>query len=521
LTKRAAALARIKTTRVERAEAGPVEIRLLGRLDYDERRVRTVTSWTSGRIDRLHVAVTGEQVRRGQVIATLYSPEVYAAQGDLIQAARQLERLREGLASARGAAQAALEATRQRLLLLGIPEAEVREMEEAPHPARSVPLRTFFRGTVVERLVDEGSYVSAGSGIYRVADLSRLWVQLDAYERDLAYLSRGQKVILTVSAYPEETFEGRVAFIDPMLDKQTRTTRLRVEVRNKGRLQPGMFAEAVVEGGMEGGGRPLVVPASAPLFTGRRSIVYVEVDGAEEPTYEARQVRLGHKMEDRLYPVIAGLREGERVVTQGAFTLDADLQIRGGASMMAGPDDSEPGELDRVVVVDERVLSSLEPVLDAYLSVAERLAEDDLEAARQAMRALEREAGRVRAPRSAEARAAWTATAEALTEHSRQGIRSADIDGARGSFEHLSAGARGLLEGFGNPLPQPVRLAYCPMAFNDRGAEWIQRGEEIDNAYFGAQMRRCGEIRAVVQPGEHLPVRPVLLRGSSHRGHDH
>ena len=338
LSERAKILARIRTVEAQRLGSGRVERRLLGRVDYDERSLRTVTAWIGGRIERLHVATTGERVTRGQVIATLYSPEVYNAHQDLIQARQQLERLREGATpSARAAAEAALNAARDRLRLLGVPSGEVRAMERADKPSERVRIRTPFGGTVIERLATQGNYVETGSGLYRVADLSTLWVQLDAYESDLAVLRAGQEVLLRVEALPGELFKGRVTFVDPIVDPKTRTARVRIEVKNQDRrLRPGMFVEASVrsdadaEPALEA---PLVVPSTAPLFTGRRSIVYVEVKGAEAPTYEARVVSLGTRMGE-LYPVLSGLHEGERVVVHGAFAIDADLQIQGGDSMM-------------------------------------------------------------------------------------------------------------------------------------------------------------------------------------------
>jgi Cu(I)/Ag(I) efflux system membrane fusion protein len=284
------------------------------------------------------VSTTGERVKRGQVIATLYSPEVYNAHQDLIQARQQLERLQEGATpSARRAAEAALDAARDRLRLVGVPEVEVGVMERGGKPSERVRIRTPFGGTVIERLATQGSYVETGSGLYRVADLSTLWVQLDAYESDLPVLKPGQEVRLEVEALPGESFQGRVTFVDPIVDPQTRTARVRVEVKNRdGRLRPGMFVEANVQSdarGERGEEAPVVVPATAPLFTGRRSVIYVEVPGTDMPTYEARVVTVGPRMGE-LYPVLSGLQEGERVVIHGAFAIDADLQIRGGPSMM-------------------------------------------------------------------------------------------------------------------------------------------------------------------------------------------
>jgi Cu(I)/Ag(I) efflux system membrane fusion protein len=345
LSDRAKILARIRTVEARRLGSGRVERRLLGRVDYDERSLRTVTAWIGGRIDRLHVSTTGERVKRGQVIATLYSPEVYSAHQDLIQARQQFERLQDGATpSSRRAAEAALDAARDRLRLVGVPDGELKSMERAEKPSERARIRTPFGGTVIERLATQGSYVETGTGLYRVADLSTLWVQLDAYESDLSVLKAGQEVRLRVEALPGEVFKGRVTFVDPVLDPKTRTARVRVEVKNRDRrLLPGMFVEASVQ---SGGARltaheaPLVIPATAPLFTGRRSVVYVELEDAEEPTYEARVVTLGPRMGE-LYPVLTGLEEGERVVVHGAFAIDADLQIRGGDSMMNLPADDD------------------------------------------------------------------------------------------------------------------------------------------------------------------------------------
>ncbi len=348
LSERAKTLAKIRTVEAERLGSGSIARRLLGRVDYDETGLRTVTAWVGGRIDRLYVSTTGERVRRGQVIATLYSPEVYSAHQDLMQAKQQLERLQDGATeSASRAAGAAFAAARDRLRLLGVPDGELAAMERASRPSEQVRIRTPFEGTVIERLATQGSYVETGTGLYRIADLSTVWVQLDAYESDLSTLTLGQSVSLKVNAIPGETFEGRVTFVDPVLDPSSRTARVRIEVENRERrLRPGMFVEASVRSASpesKGEPAPLVVPDTAPLFTGRRSLVYVEVPGAESPTYQAREVQLGPKA-GAVYPVLNGLAEGERVVVHGAFAIDADLQIRGGPSMMSRPDPEIDGE---------------------------------------------------------------------------------------------------------------------------------------------------------------------------------
>ena len=277
LSARAQALARLRTTVVQRQGDAAAEVRLLGRVEPDETTRKNVTTWIGGRIERLHVNVTGEQIRAGTVIATLYSPEVYGAHQDLIAAHQQVARLADRTPAARLAAEQALRAARERLRLLGVPEADIDRMEAATAPSRTVAIRSPFGGTVIERLATEGAYVGTGEALYRVADLRTLWVQLDAYESDLPRLSEGQTVRLSLEGLPGETFEGRIAFIEPMVDLQRRIARVRVEVANPdGRLRPGMFVEAVVAASTtaaDDATTPLVIPATAPLFTGRRSLV--------------------------------------------------------------------------------------------------------------------------------------------------------------------------------------------------------------------------------------------------------
>lgn len=497
LSERARALAKVRTTEVRRMSDPSAEIRLLGRVEADESTARTVTSWVAGRIDRLHVNVTGVRVRAGQTIATLYSPEILAAHQDLISARKQLDRLGSA-GGAREAAEATLDAARDRLSLLGVPAPLLAELERADRPVRSLPIRSPFSGTIIERKVSEGAYVQTGEPLFRVADLSKVWVQLDAYERDLATIQPGQKVEVVVEALPGEHFEGEVAFVDPTVDPSRRTARVRVEVDNPAQLlRPGMFVHGVVRGSVaEAGERPLVIPRTAPLFTGRRALVYVEIDAMERPTYEAREVRLGPLAGD-VYPVVAGLEEGERVVTRGAFMLDADLQIRGGASMMT----RAPGEDEPVgpVRLDDVERKKLEPIVTAYLELQRALAADDLTSARTAASSLAEIAARTEIAIPRNARAAWERVERGLVEGGQRVAYATSLEAARGPFELVSGATKRMIELFGNPLGEPIRAAFCPMA-GSQGSEWLQLGDVIDNPYFGAAMRECGEIRGTIAP---------------------
>ena len=521
LSPTAQALAGIKTSPVIRTEPR-AEVRLLGRVDYDETRLRMVTPWTDGRIDRLRVRVTGAKVRKGQVVASLYSPEVYAAMRDLVVAAKQSERLAKGMYGSGNLAAAAVASAREKLRLLGVSEGEIKSIEKTRKPPKNVPIRSSFSGTVLKRNVEEGDYVKAGTALYHIADLSRVWVQIDAYESDLPHLGIDHTVVVEIDSLPGEAFVGKVAFIDPVVDKKTRTARVRVEVPNKdGQLRPGMFAQAVIEADIADKSSHLVIPATAVMFTGRRSIVYVAVP--DQPgSYELREVRLGPRA-GPVFPVLSGLSEGEAVVSQGAFALDADLQLAGGRSMMTRGDDREedagPG-----FPVTAVMLSELEPVVAAYLEGQAKLAQDDIAGGRRAMEALAQAANdaKLSGPRSA--RDLWQPIASKLTGHGRHAAMAKEDGEVRTAFEHASMQVLDLLRTFGNPAEHPVRVAFCPMAFDNRGAQWIQSDKTIANPYYGAAMLRCGEFKVTVLPGERLasaPVEPPPPGSGAMQGHNH
>jgi membrane fusion protein, copper/silver efflux system len=500
LSARARALAQVRTQPVVRTEPR-TEVRLLGRVDYDETRLHMITPWTAGRIDKLHVRVTGSKVRKGQVVATMYSPEVYAAMRDLVIAAKQAPKLSKGLHGGANLAGAALESSRQRLRLLGVPDSEIEQVENSGEAPSRIRIRAPYGGTVLERKVEEGDYVATGTALFYIADLSRVWIQIDAYESDLPYLSVGQTVLVEVQSLAGQPFEGKVAFIDPIVDRQTRTARVRMEVSNAdGDLRPGMFAQAVIEGGLGAQQSYLVIPSTAPLFTGRRSVAYVEVSG-KPGTYELREVRLGPKA-GPVYPVLAGLSEGERVVSQGAFVVDADLQLQGGRSMMTLDDDAV--ETTPSVPVTPERLALLEPVVATYLIAQEALAADELDLARKRLDELAVVANDVEMTGPQSTRSAWQSVASGVIGHARHGAKAGADGEVRTAFEHVSTSVVELLRTFGNPTDTPLRVAFCPMAFDAKGAQWVQRSESVSNPYYGAQMLRCGDFRATVLPGERV-----------------
>lgn len=320
-------LAEVETAPAERRSV-TMDIRLAGKIQPDETRVAVIAPRVAGRIDKLAANYVGMAVKAGEPLAELYSPELVSAQQELLQAAK--------LPGGGAAADSLLAATRERLRLWGLTAEQIAGIERAGQVRDHVTFFAPLGGVVVEKNVREGQYVESGMPILTVADLSQVWLQLDAYESDLAWLHTGQAVEFEAEAYPGEKFTGTIAFLAPVLDPATRTVKVRVEAPNPdGRLRPEMFVRAVGHAPLpdEGGAAPLVIPASAPLVTGPRAVVYVAAPD-RAGVFEGREVVLGPRAGD-FYMVKEGLREGEQVVVKGAFKIDSSLQIQGKPSMMA------------------------------------------------------------------------------------------------------------------------------------------------------------------------------------------
>ena len=358
------------------------DVRMVGKIEYDETRLAHITAWVPGRLERMFVDYTGVEVNKGDHMVQIYSEALYTAQEELLAATRRdrpqsSSRFIEPLDLA--------ESAREKLRLLGLTPEQIETIEQRGKSSETVTIYSPVGGVVVGKLKQEGDRVQTGDRIYTVADLNHLWVQMDAYESDLAWLRYGQDVEFTTEAYPGEVFHGRIAFIDPVLNEDTRTVKVRVNVSNDdGRLKPEMFVRAIVKSNVAAGGRvldaslagkwispmhpeivkdqpgdcdicgmplvraeslgyvtaeptdaakPLIVPTSAVLLTGTRAIVYVQIPDADKPTYEGREIVIGPRAGD-FYLVKSGLNEGDLVVTNGNFKLDSALQISAKPSMM-------------------------------------------------------------------------------------------------------------------------------------------------------------------------------------------
>ena len=383
-SKDALKLMEIQTSPVERKFV-EAQIRMAGKVDFDETRLKHITAWVPGRIDRLYVDFTGTQVIKGDHMVYLYSPELISTQAEFMQAAKSVQNIKPDSSELiKRSIRATLEAASGKLRLLGLTEQQIKEIEKTGQPTDYITINAPIGGIVIRKHVTEGTYVQTGAQIYTIADLSQLWVQLDAYESDLPWIRYGQEVEFTTESHPGDVFKGRISFISPTVDPKTRTIKVRLNVANpQEKLKPEMFVRAIVRSKIASGGKvmaadmagkwicpmhpsvvketagncdicqmdlvtteslglikadlpekaPLVIPASAALITGKRAVVYVQKPDTEKPTFEGREVVLGPRAGD-YYLVKEGLVEGDVVVINGNFKIDSALQIQAKPSMM-------------------------------------------------------------------------------------------------------------------------------------------------------------------------------------------
>lgn len=322
LSDEAEALANIQTVKVGKMAAAGA-IRLLGTIQPDERRTQTVAARVSGRIERLLVNYTGQHISVGQTLAQIYSPELYSAQQELLEASR----LSAGQPQL-------LEAATEKLRLWNMSDSQIHQIVNRGRAQSVMPILANVSGVVLNRAVNQGDYVKEGQPLFIISDLSRLWALFDVYESDLSHVHIGDEVTFTAEGVAKQ-LKGKVSFIDPILDGLSRTVKARVEINNHGGLlKPGMYVTAVLHPVMKQGGDELWIPESAVLWTGQRSVVYVKTKTNDGNAYIMREVRLGPSS-GGYYMITEGLNVGDEVVTNGAFAIDAAAQLEGKPNMMS------------------------------------------------------------------------------------------------------------------------------------------------------------------------------------------
>ncbi len=530
LSPRAVALTSIRTEPA-RYRSVKAQLHLPGRIEIADSHRHTVSARVSGRLERLYINTPGARIQRGDHVADIYSPELLAAQEEFLQAVRMRSQGASGYRAAR-----------EKLRLLGIAETALDAIEKSGKARNTMPVTAFGEGVVQTLNVVEGQYLQTGDTLFQIVDLGTVWAVLEAFESDLDFLRSGDEVELTTATHPAQTFKGRIEYIDPWVDSSTRTAGVRVVLENPdGVLKPGVLVNGSV---LTARDPAVLIPATAPLFTGSTSLVYVQ-DADTAGGFSAREVNLGHRLGE-YYPVIHGLQAGELVVVQGAVRIDSELQIRNRPSMMTPLGGGAPvhhhGETslaDRPAIgegthhthhgahgtasgrvshehsagaqevipesgikpghesVNAALVRELEPLFNAYHQAQQALAEDRLDDWKNATAKLQEASLQVR----------WPDFLQGVDDQLQEGrihlehIRGLDRAGAlfyRHSQAMMTMARMGLASG-------TWFVAFCPMASagDGNGAHWLQRDDRLSNPYFGQSMLRCGDMQETLEGRSH------------------
>jgi membrane fusion protein, copper/silver efflux system len=494
-------LASVRTEIVKATE--PVKtLRLNGKVETDERRIASQSSHIPGRVEKLTVSFTGEFVNKGQIIASVYSPDLVTAQEELFEA----ENIRDSQPQL-------FTAAKEKLKNWKLTESQIERILQAGQPEEVFDIQSDISGFVASRKVNVGDYISRGQVIYEIADLSQVWVLFDVYEQDIPWIKKGDQVSFSVASIPGETFEGTISFLDPVIDAKTRVAKARVEMANSSlKLKPEMFASGRVEARLLAKAATISVPKSAVMWTGKRSLVYVKSETETGVNFLMREVTLGPAL-GSTYLIEGGLDEGEEIAVSGTFSIDAAAQLAGKPSMMQRPE-------AKTMEVPQVFREQITAVAIAYFEVKNALVDDAPESAQKLAGSITVTLGNVdMSLLEGEAHHQWMPLQEQLKKAAKMISQTADIDEQRKHFNMLSEAMLETTESFGLEIDKVYRL-FCPMAFDDIGAFWLSESDEILNPYFGDMMLRCGEVKQTYRKGQRV-FQPANNQNTQATGHNH
>ncbi|MCG3178220.1 MAG: hypothetical protein BIFFINMI_00545 [Phycisphaerae bacterium] len=541
--------------RIQPVTTGPLArtIRTVGTVDYDETRVRDINTKISGWIEKLDVDYLGAAVKVGDPLFEIYSPDLFAAQEEYLLAVKNAGQIGASFVpdAARGA-QDLVQAARTRLLYFDIASAQIDALAKAGKPSKTMVIASPYEGVVIEKHANEGMKVNAGMQIFRLADLSKVWVMATLYEYQLPYVSLGQEAVMTLAYIPGQSWTGRVIYIYPYLNEKTREVKVRLEFQNPGGLlKPGMFANIQLQSQLAED--RVLAPRSAIIDTGERQVAFVSLG---EGQFEPRNVMMGVQAGDDRVEILDGLKPGEMVVISGQFLIDSEAKIREALAKMIRGDmaaDQKPvaalagrSELESL---PDSVSDALNTAVRSYLAIADKLAGDTIEGIGPAASNLADALARLVLTDIPDHPHFWHQHKEVATAGgmARKLAEAKDIVAARQKLADLSVALAKLLKATGVPpsFQQEVQELHCPMFMKDQGGGfWLQAAGNVRNPYFGARMIDCfdqrkalpitgrsGEPAPSTQPAEHVLMpeapatqaaepQPVHLNAAGQRGLD-
>ena len=344
------------------------------------------------------------------------------------------------------------------------------------------------------RMATLGDYVKEGTKLFEVVDLSRVWIVFDAYESEIPWIKNGDNVNFKISSIAGKTYKGKIDFIDPLINAKTRTASVRIDFNNSDKLlKPEMFAEGRFTAKLPINEAKIIVPKSAVMWTGQRSVVYTKVPETNKPTFQSREITLGLDLGTH-YIVDEGLEENEEIVVNGTFSVDASAQLAGKNSMMNQQTSAYVGKYH----VSEGFKQKLTFFFHQYIELKNALVETNFKLAQQKTKVIQQKLKTLdKSELHDEAHELWMTNYDVIDKSLTDILSSKDITEQRSFFKVFSETLAITIESFGVHGIK-VYKDYCPMAINDKGAVWLSEIEEIQNPYFGDKMLKCGEVKKVI-----------------------
>ena len=494
-------LANIQTAVVGTAEPLKV-VRLDGKIQEDERLIFSQSSHIPGRIEDLLVNFTGDYVKKGQVIASVYSPDLVTAQEELFEAQKIKDSQPQLFAAAK-----------EKLKNWKLTDEQINQILTSGTAQQTFDVRAEVSGYVTQKKVNTGDYIRRGQTIYEIADLSRIWVLFDVYESDLPWIKKGDKVTYTIESLPGEIFEGTIDYLDPVINPKTRVAKARIVQSNKGlKLKPEMFVSGKVEAKLPQTDA-LVVPKTAVMWTGERSVVYVKSETDQGVYFNMREVDLGPALGES-YVIEDGLQKGEEIAVNGTFSIDAAAQLAGKPSMMSTEggtaptvhnhggmniENNEQSSTIESIEVDPEFVKQLTAFYEAYLKMNEAfIATDAAKVGAEAKNTSKVLATVQMELLKGDTHMAWMDQLNVMKPSLQKIGNSGDIAEQRLEYATFNQAFYKSLKMFGLDN-ETAYYQYCPMANNDQGAFWLSKTKEIRNPYFGDMMLSCGETRETIK----------------------
>jgi Cu(I)/Ag(I) efflux system membrane fusion protein len=476
-------------------------IRLNGKVQADERLKYTQSSHIPGRIEKLMVNFTGEYVKEGQTIALIYSPELVTAQEELFEAQKIME-----------SQPALFKSSKEKLKNWKLTESQIDKILSSGKPIEQFPVLANVSGYVTEKLVNLGDYIKLGQPIYDVSNLSKVWILFDVYETDMSWINKGDIISYTIQSLPGETFEGTISYLDPVIDPKTRVAKARVEVNNANfKLKPEMFTSGTIETKVSNKVASLAIPKTAVMWTGKRSVVYIKNVTDQGIDFTMREVTLGPTLGES-FIIEKGLQSGEEIAVNGTFSIDAAAQLAGKPSMMnpqggvamtghnhgAGTSANTTNAMENKNAISERAKAALQPIYTDYMLLKDALIADKFKEGQQITNKLLSDLNKIDMTLFGAFHNKWMVYNDALKSALQHAEHFKTIEELRAAFYNVSETMLALTKEF-HPQNQTIYVQFCPMADNNKGANWLSLSEEILNPYFGEAMLTCGNVEEILK----------------------